>query len=570
MTMLVRICLLCTATLMPSSVLQAADSPAASIPDDAIVYVEARDLGSLVSRIQQSTALEMVQSTPQSEQAWQTPQARKLLAAIQIAETQLGMDVWSAVSGLLSGTVTMSLHPHEGRKQPDGLLLIRPSNDEILPRLRERLEPFLVLAEDNNIKSSEVDGRLIVRAGDDLSVVYGDDWLGVSNNRELLDRAGVGQVETSIAKLDSFQSMETQLGADHLVRVFVNTDMIAQGAGGRFIPEKLDNPLGSLLFGGIAEQLARSPWAGVTLDVNESAVALTGGVAATELGETWASFFSDPQTSGAKPFPNVKDRVAGITLHRDFAAWYQNRENLIPEDLLPEFDKFEAGIGNFLPNRDFGTDVLPLLGSNLTFVAAPQDFGQLDGRPGVQLPGFAMLVDLRNPEEGSDVVKLFIQTLSFILNVNAGQEGREPMVQSSETWNDVQIAYSRHLERPEGDRLPIAYNFMLASAQVGDRYIVSSSLDLCRSLIDSLKSPEQGRRPPNRNFELEANVGPAADLLEVNRDFLIGRGVQGGKTRDQAESELNVGLTLLRMLKRFSIETGRRAESVQATLKLEW
>ncbi len=88
--------------------------------------------------------------------------------------------------------------------------------------------------------------------------------------------------------------MEQQLDDDHLVRVFVNTQTISQAAGGRFVLEKLDNALASLLFGGIAEQLAQSPWAGVTLDVDESGLSLTGGVAVSELDERWGPFFSDP------------------------------------------------------------------------------------------------------------------------------------------------------------------------------------------------------------------------------------------------------------------------------------
>lgn len=549
--------------------LPAGATPAATTPDDAVVFVEAHDLGSLVRRVRESTVLERVQATPQSEKAWQAPQARKLLAAIQIAETQLGMDAWTVVEKLLGGTVSLSLHPHEGRSQPDALLLVRPTDSEILPRLLERLEPFLILAEDNVQTEEKADG-LHVYVGDDLAIVYADDWLGISNNREFLERVGREQPGNGLAKLDSFQAMERQLDGEHLVRVFINTQLISQASGGRFAPEKLDNPVASLLFGGIIEQVVNSPWAGVTLDVDDSGLSLTGGVAASELTEPWAPFFSDPDSPGAAPIPNLKGRLAGFTLHRDFATWYQNRENLLREDVLPGFDKFEAGIGNFLPGRDFGTDVLPLLGSNLTFVTAPQDFGQLDGTPGVQLPGFALLVDLAKPEEGSDIVKLFLQTLSFVFNVNAGQEGREPMVQSSETWKDVQIAFMRHLERPTGERLPIAYNFTLASAQVGDRYIVSSSLDLCRSLIDRLQDGADEDAPVNRNFELEASVGPAADLLETNRDFLIGREIQKGKSPEQAASDFDFGMTMLRMLKQLRLSTGRRAESLEATLKIDW
>ena len=568
MTTLLRVALsvFCAAFLITP--LHAAEP---NVGSDAIAYLELQNLGSLVRRVQTSPVLESIQSSPQSVEAWKQPQARKFLAAVQIAEKQLDMDLWTFFQKLLGGTVTVSLHPKADGGDPAGLMIIRPADQDFLPRLRETLQPFLTLAEDNTIKVDEQDGRLYVETDEQFAVVYADGWIGVGSSRDVLERAGRASGK-SIADLGAYKAMDTQLGDDHLVRLFINTEMISQGAGGRFLPEKADNALASLLFAGILEQVANSPWAGLTLDVTDTGIALTGGVSASELDEKFSPFFSDPQTAGAPAFPQLKDRIAGFTLHRDFADWYQRREDLIQEDQLPEFDKFEAGLGNFLPNRDFGTDVLPLMGSNLQFVTAPQSFDHLDGHPGVQLPGFAMIVDLADPEAGSDVVKLFLQALSFILNVSGGEEGREPMVADSESWNGTQIAFTRHLEKPKGDRLPIAYNFMLASAQVEDRYIISSSLDLCRQLVDALKDPPDvdNDRLPNRNFELEANFGPAADLMEANRDFLIARGIQEGKSREQATSEYEFGVSLVRRLKQFSIRIGQKAESLQATLRIDW
>lgn len=62
--------------------------------------------------------------------------------------------------------------------------------------------------------------------------------------------------------------------------------------------------------------------------------------------------------------------IGGWVLHRDFAGWYKRREELLDPKVLPEFDKFEAGLANLLPGKDYGTDILPSLGNRLTFVAA--------------------------------------------------------------------------------------------------------------------------------------------------------------------------------------------------------
>src|SRR6185369_7454915 len=93
------------------------------------------------------------------------------------------------------------------------------------------------------------------------------------------------------------------------------------------------------------------------------------------------------------------------------------------------------------------------------------------------------------PEEGGDVFQLFFQTLSSILNLQAREQNRQPWIMGSETFGNVQISYGRYLKKPSGDQLPIVFNFMPASARVGDKFIISSSLGLCRNLIEALQKP---------------------------------------------------------------------------------
>ena len=70
---------------------------------------------------------------------------------------------------------------------------------------------------------------------------------------------------------------------------------------------------------------------------------------------------------------------------------------------------------------------------------------------------------------------------------------------TSETYHDVQVSYAQYLEKPSGEELGVVFNFLPASARVGDQFILSSSLTLCKQLVDELevmRTASDGDAPP--------------------------------------------------------------------------
>jgi hypothetical protein len=273
----------------------------------------------------------------------------------------------------------------------------------VLTKLREKLEPLLELVSEQ-IETSEVDGGVhLYEVGGKAFIAVHAKWIAATNDRDLLSKTLAwrdGKDKPALAQDKAFQTMTRQMGADREGRLFINTHAIAEATGGRLgLPQKMDNPLGSLLFGGILEMVARSPYGGLTLDIEEQQFVLTAGVSGKSdtLGKSYAPFFADHPKIGSRPIPHPPELIAGLTVYRDFGEWYRRREELLQPQVLPGFDKFESGLGNLLPDKDFSADVLPLLGNNFTIVAAPQSYDHLDGEPGVKLPGFAVVIELAKP-----------------------------------------------------------------------------------------------------------------------------------------------------------------------------
>jgi hypothetical protein len=548
---------------------------AASLPSGVLGYVEFSGLDSVIGRVQASEYLKTLLTSPQGQAIQKSPQYRKAQAGRKILESQLGMDLWTVGKQLIGGRVAVGLYGKPGQSKPPVVALVQAADPQVLAKLRERLEPLLELVSDQ-IVTSEVDGGVhLIDVGGKAFFALHEKWIAATNDRDLLTKTlalNAGKGKSSLAQDEAFQSMTRLMGADHEGRLFINTHALIEAAGGRTeMRKKMDNPVGSLLLGGIIEMGTRSPYGGLTLDIEEEQFVLTAGVAGNPrvLGETYAPFFANPPETGTRPMPQPPELIGGFTLYRDFGEWYRRREELLQPQILPGFDKFESGLGNLLPGKDFSEDVLPLIGNNITLVAAPQDYSHLDGEPGVKLPGFAVIIELAQPKEGAELFQLFFQTFSSILNIQAGQQGRQPWILESETYKDEKITFGRYLQKPSGKRLPLVFNFRPASARVGDQFIISSSLGLCRQLIDDLNKPASKNRV-NKNLNLQFHFGPFTDILEANQEFFQAQRIQNGRSPQQAQQDVAILLKALRYLKTLDLSTRVSGDSFQAQFKGSW
>ncbi len=545
----------------------------------ALGYAETASLGDIVERFQQSNYWTAVTQSPQWKQATATPEFRKALAARDLVERQLGMDLPTAVTRLLGNRVAVAVYPVLGT-QPDFVVLVEAKDDAVLPEIRRRLDPLLVLGEEQLRLSQGLDGWEHLSIDNKLFVAWKGRWLVAAGKHERLEEAVArvsGQNADTLAAEPNFQAMLRSVGGSETpgerpLLVYVDSDRLQKLIGKGGLPEKLDNPLGSLLFGDAVARAGRSKFAALTVDLQErgARARLTLGGESAGLAEAFQAFYPKQDEHGVEPLPATEKRIGGWTIYRDFAGWYANRAHLMQDQVLPGFDKFESGLANLLPNRDFGEDVLPLFGKRLTFVSAPQTFEHLGSEPGVKLPGFALVIEMAQPEEATTLLQLFFQTLTAILNLEAGQQGRQPWVVATEMYRDVPISYAKYLKKPTGDRLGVVFNFLPAAARVGDRFVFSSSLGLCKQLIDDLQNPAAPAPASPRTIQADVRLDPLADVLEANREFFVGRMVQEGRTTAVAEEEFKTLLSLLRQLESVQLYTEALPEAYRVELGGTW
>jgi hypothetical protein len=478
----------------------AADEPLASrLPPGAAGHVEAFNAAAFLTQVEESELLKTAVKSEAYRKWADSRDGKKFRGGRAVAEGQLGMTLWDAGRRILGDRVIAAVYPPvENSKQPQGILLIQLADAEIGPHLRKQFEPWTDVVGDQ-VTVEDRDNGWYVTAKDGHTAVLKDQWLAVATSEKLLSEL--------TARLTAEPAPAASRSSDATINVHIDLDVVRNHTHQtRLAPAKLDNPIGSLLLGSLIESVAVGTAVDSTITLSPAGFDVqvrTTSPTASWGGGQQALLATRPVTDALTPA--VPRQLAGFTLCRDWAKWYQSREELLIDRVLPEFDKFETGLSTFLPGKDFAQDILGLLNTPLSFVAASQTYSHLEGKPGLQLPAFAVVLDLQNPQKGADVFRLFFQTLGTIVNIEAGKQGRQPWVMDSESYHSVQVTYAKYLESPKGTDLPMVFNFQPAAGLVGNRFVAASSLELCHDLIDALQPesradalprcpPPQGRK----------------------------------------------------------------------------
>lgn len=585
----VAVTILGSLNMRSASASESSDVPSV-FPGDALAFVEVTALGSQLEAFHSSDIVAKWLASPQYQRFTVSPEYRKLQAVLEIAERQLGSDVWTTSKGLLSGSLAVAVYPKTGSERPDFLAVLRTHDASALSELRQRLNPIITLAADNLRVTQTLGGiEKLSFPRDALMLARKDNWLVLATTSALLDHAVARLSEDAatsssngLAQQPSYVSMvaatdwerpQIQSGVQRLLRAWLDAPKLIQATGGKRLPEKLDNPLGSLLFGDLVEALRTTPFVAATMDVHPKGISIKTSLArdTDKLAERYQAFFP-VQDSGVTALPPVPNVIGGFSVYRDFASWYAHREEFLQDEVLPGFDKFEAGLANLLPGRDFSEDVLPLIGRRLAFVAAPQDYSHLDGEPGVKLPGMALVVELAKPDEATAIFQLLFQTIAAVMNIEAGQQGRQPWVVTSELHHGTQISYAKYLEKPTGKDLGIVFNFLPASARVGDRFILSSSLPLCKQLVDGLQhdTESEDSLAPAKTTLAQLRFDSLVAMITADTEFFVGRMTQEGRTVEESRAELAALLDLLRRGESLEVFTEALPQVFQVRLEGSW
>ncbi len=528
------------------------------LPASVVAYVEVPQLGDVIDLVTEHPLRQQIQDMPAVRAIGGSDQVRPLRDGIAAFEGGMGRPWDEALSVLTDGGIHLAFDaPTQG-----AALLIKSSSREQLERFRGVVLALAQLGQGNFGIARQADyrGFTAYALNDDVKLALVDHWFLMTNKPELgksiIDRYLDGD-KNSLAASDSFTAAMAGAG-DASMKAYVDVETIRNaGVAPKLYAGKTENVAAEALFGGIVANLAHTPSAVATLDIDASGARLT---LATPHQSEWETgreyFFGEDSGASAPPLLQVPNPLLAISTHRDLSQMWLRAPDLMTDKANEDLAQADTNLTTFFSNRDFGEDILGSLRPGIQLVVHRQSFDAASPQPAIKLPAFAMQFTMRTPEETTREFRRVFQNLVGFINVVGAMQGQPQLDQDFEQTDSAILLTATYVPPREEDELaavPINYNFSPTLAFAGERMIVSSSTQLARTLIGLSAPSESNIKQPNTVAVLNADA--LADTLRDNKQQLVAQNMlEKGHGPDQANAEIDVLFDILALFKDVTVE----------------
>ena len=560
---------------------RAADEPPPAahwIPADVVAAVELSRPEALFDLALSPEMAETVADLPAYKTQASQPGFKQFQNVVEYLELQLGSDWQTGVRKLLGGGVTLAV------TQDGAVTVIAESEDaKMLAQLHELFLGFAKAEaakqdDTNRVASRKYKGVTVwTFGGDEAHAIVGNRLL-LANKPQALKAMLDLRAEPNGESLASTAAGEAakKIGDDGATVVaVVNIDKLGNNPGVQQALADNSNPLVSLLLADVAAGLRQSDWLAAGLGVSGKDLTLRVVADGKTDGSSKAAAFTRPvqPNGGVMPPLSVPRQIAGASLYRDLHAFYGAKDDLFP-DRTSGLIFFENMMGIFFSGLDLTEEVLGETHPEVRLVVAEQQYSASVGTPRVQIPAFAAVFRLRDPEPFGEVVEEAWQKAIGLVNFTRGQEALPGLIIDRPVQGDTKftVAYFRPPQDADADGVHLRYNFRPALAMPGEYLILSSTEDLARDLIDALQKEAAGpaKRIPRTHSLVQIDGARIASILAANRENLIRQNmVDDGHTREKAESDVDVLMSVMKYLNRVELSVTSNDGRTGAEARLE-
>ena len=210
--------------------------------------------------------------------------------------------------------------------------------------------------------------------------------------------------------------------------------------------------------------------------------------------------------------------------------------------------------------------LLPQMGPYYRFVAAHQSTIGYKATPKISIPSFALVWELREPEPFSKTMDTLLRGVALLGGAQANLKLAE------EKYKDCKLVGYRFPEdKPlKGDVNDLRFNFSPCFTRVGDQFVASSTIELCRELVELLQkegtTPARGDASPARS-RLYAS-GAAAYLTTIEDLFITQATLDQAVTPKEAREQVRMFFDLIRQLGALSLESQFADKTAEYNIRL--
>ncbi len=569
---------LLVAAMLTGNLAAAEDMPPASqwMPAGALAAIEICGAGDLLDLALGDNMIATVAAVPVLQQQKQPNGLAQVKQILGLLEAHLGTDWKTAARTLLGGGATLAAYPDQS------LLLIVDSQDAAL---LEKLRQFATMAaqgeaakrgDEQAVSSREYRGVTGWAFGKkEAHAVIGSRLIMASSGDRLKSVVDLREDGgATLADQAEYKAAKAAAGPNADAFLMVNMAVLKQVPDVQKGLDNFGNPVGSLLLAGVADSMRAANVLTLALDVDGdtlSLAAMSDGKVDAE--KSSVAFAQTGETGGVLPNPKVPGFLAGFSFYRDMHSFYAAKDDLFPER-TGGLIFFENMMGIFFSGRDLTDEVLAETGPEIRLLVAQQKYDEKIGTPKTQIPAFAAILRMKDPEKFSIVMEEAWQKAVGLVNFTRGQNAEPGLIIDRPKHGDTPFTVARFAppkveERSDAD---VRFNFNPALAMPDGYLILSSTEGLARDLIDALKNETSETLAGMQQVHSLAEVDGTnlATILQVNRDALVRNNMmEEGNSRDQAETAIDTLLAVVSHLGQTKFEIRNQSGATQARFVVE-
>jgi hypothetical protein len=523
-----------------------------SIPKTAVAVVRVAPAESWL----EAPAVEQLRSLEGWKKLWRTPQLLQANAVLGVAELGLGMSTEEFLKGVSHGGMSGWVDLASGGAAIQGWA----RDATWLQEQVDRLSGVIAQQTGGKPEVREYREATAMQLGGMIFVHRQGRWLA-TGDKELAKRWVDQQMDDPGAawegpadlpenwKGTSDPAASNENSPAALISLWIDLETLRDnGVANELLGGKANDFNAELLLGGIMAVLNRAPHASADLRWDGARLRLDWQ---TPYDRQWADpdrlySVGEPTPEGsALPLLEVPDSLASLSVYRDLSQMWLRSGDLFGQEVNDQLAQADTTLSTLFSGKDFGEEILGALQPQLRLVVAPKKFPEGQPIPSVQLPAFAIVGELEEPERMRKDFRRIFQSLIGFLNVAGAQEGQPQldMELGGEPQNPlVTASYVPATDREASETAPIQYNFRPTLAFANQAMILSSDLDLAtqlqRRLLEGTGGPSG---TPGDNLLVEAKATPLLEVLQANRESIIAQNMlENGNTRQQAEGEWNL------------------------------
>lgn len=555
-------------------------TPADLLPDSVALYAEVAPFEKLWSQ----PIRERLFDSELMQTIMKNPDLAKARDGIRLAEVTLGKKLPVLLQEVSRGGVVVAVD----RAENSAALFIAGENAEAQQELARKLmdkAAQLQGLEDGELPSNDYRGVSAYKLPEGGFALLGK-WIVVVNKGEIgkaiIDRfldgpkSSLSQSEKFVQAREQYRNSASTPATTSLAWLYADVNVLREaGVAKKVLQERPDDFGAELLVGGLFNILRNTPQITANLTATNDKLSLA---VKTPFNKEWvteaeAFFFGENVTGNALPPLQLSNTLGTVTAYRDVSALWLYAGDLFGEKVNDQLVQAESTLTTLFSGKDFGEEILGAFHPEVRIVSTAASFEKDQPIPAVQVPAFALVAQMKEPEKMRKELKRIFQSFIGFINVAGAMDGQPQFDQDMDKIGNADLLIARYAwddSQPESKEVPIQYNFTPCLLILEDYMVLSSTEKLARELIEPLQKEKTASqelltiKPDSnvRNTYLELTGQGISAALEQNREQLIANNMlEKGHSREEAEAEFNVLTQILKMATKLAIdfEVGKEA-----------